>query len=80
MGMTITEVQARALELKLDVIIALDRMITSAELRLSAIFREIDRHRERKQFAKALRAPLSKVADGEFEAITTAPQLQSSNE
>ena len=47
-GMTIDNVQGRALELKLESVDGLDRLITSAEIRRSATFREIDRHRDRK--------------------------------
>jgi hypothetical protein len=79
-GMTIDYVQAKALELKLEFIDGLDRLITSAELRRSAIFREIDRHRDRKQFAKALRAKIAEIEDAEFETVATAPLQQPSSE
>ena len=75
-GLTIDSVQALALELKLKPIDHLDRLITSAEVRRSAIFREIDKHRDRKQFAKALQTKLAEIEDGE--AVTTAPQQPSS--
>jgi len=77
-GMTIDNVQGRALELKLESVDGLDRLITSAEIRRSATFREIDRHRDRKQFAKALRAKVAEIEDAEFEPVTTAPEQPSS--
>jgi len=75
-GLTIDSVQAQALELKLKTIDHLDRLITSAEIRRSGILREIDRHRDRKRFAKALRTEIAKIED---ETITTAPQQQPSS-
>jgi hypothetical protein len=77
-GITIDHVQAKALELKLEFIDGLDRLITSAELRRSAIFREIDRHRDRKQFAKNLRVKIAEIEDDE--AVTTVPPQQPSSE
>jgi hypothetical protein len=79
-GMTIDHAQARALEVKLEIIDGLDRLITSAEIRRSATFREIDRHRDRKQFAKALQTKIAEIEDAEFEAVTTAPQQQPSSD
>jgi hypothetical protein len=79
-GMTIDNVQGRALELKLEIIDGLDRLITSAELRRSATFREIERHRDRKQFTKALQTKIAEIEDAEFEAVTTAPQQQHSSD
>jgi len=76
-GLTIDDVQALALELKLKPIDHLDRLINSAEIRRSAILREIDRHRDRKQFAKALRTEIAKIED---ETVTTVPQQQPSSQ
>jgi hypothetical protein len=73
-GMTIDDVHARALELKFESIDGLDRLITSAEIRRSASLREIELHRDRKQFGQALRAQITKIEDSESETITTAPQ------
>jgi hypothetical protein len=70
-GLTIDSVQALALELKLKTIDYLDRLITSAEIRRSAVLREIDRHRDRKEFAKTLRTEIAKIEDP---TVTTAPQ------
>jgi hypothetical protein len=76
-GITIDDVQARALELKFKDIDGLDGLIISAKIRLSATLREIDLHRNRKQFAKDLQAEIIKIEDSEL-AITTAPQQPSS--
>jgi len=74
-GMTIDQVQGRALEFKLEQIDKVERLITLVEMRRSATFREIDRHRERKQFAKALRTKIAEIEATEAETITAAPQL-----
>jgi hypothetical protein len=79
-GMTIDNVQGRAMELKLEPIDGVERLIASAEIRRSAIFREIDRHRDRKQFAKTLRTKIAEIEDAEFEEVTTAPPQQPSGE
>jgi hypothetical protein len=78
-GITIDDVQARALELKLKTIDHLDRLTTSAEIRRSNTFREIDRHRDRKQFANALRTKIAEIEDAESETVTTVPQQQPSS-
>ena len=75
-GMTIDDVQARSMELKLKSIDHLDRLTTSAEIRRSNTFREIDRHRDRNKFAKTLRTEIVKIED---ETVTTAPQQQPSS-
>ena len=73
--MTIDQVQGRVLELKLEQIDKVERLITMVEMRRSATFREIDRHRDRKQFAKALRTKIAEIEATEAETITAAPQL-----
>ena len=78
-GMTIDSVQARAMELKLKAIDHLVRLTTSAEIRRSNTFREIDRHRDRKQFAKVLRTKIAEIEDAESETVTTAPQQEPSS-
>src|SRR5262249_45386880 len=78
-GLTIDSVQARAMELKLKPIDHLDRLTTSAEIRRSNTFREIDRHRDRKQFAKVLRTKIAEIEDAESETVTTVPQQEPSS-
>jgi len=58
--MTIDQVQGSAMAHKLEKVDKVERLITLVEMRRSATFREIDRHRDRKHFAKALR---TKIAD-----------------
>jgi hypothetical protein len=72
-GRTMDTVQGQALELKLDTIERIDRLIMSAEMRRSAVFAEIDRHRNRKQFAANLRSKVAAIEDAQFETLTTTP-------
>jgi hypothetical protein len=70
--------RARVIEPKLKSIERIDRLIMSAEMRRRAIFREIDRHRDRKQFAVALRTKLAEIEKAELETVPTAPLQPSS--
>jgi hypothetical protein len=78
-GLTIDSVQARAMELNLKDIDHLDRWTTAAEIRRSNTLREIDRHRDRKKFAKVLRTKIAEIEDDESETVTTVPEQKPSS-
>jgi hypothetical protein len=77
-GMTIENAKLLAIEKKLKNVERIDRLIMSAEMRRAATFREIDRHRDRKQFAAALRTKLAEIEKAGLETVTTAPLQPSS--
>jgi hypothetical protein len=67
--LTMEQVNAQTLAIKLDDIERIDRMIALAEARRNAALREMDRHR--KALAEQLRRATDIVEDAEFAAIPT---------
>jgi hypothetical protein len=65
-GQTMDTVEVRALVLALDSIETIDGLIMSAEIRRNAAFREINRHRDHKAFAKNLRDAIHEVDEAEL--------------
>ena len=70
-GATMESVQGRALELALSSVEHIDRLIMSAEARRNAALREINRHRDRKAFARALRDKVRDIEDAEVNGVET---------
>lgn len=66
-GLSLNEVTAKTLEIKLDSIERLDRMLASAEARRNNSLREIDRHRE--AFGAGTRAGIEEVEDAEYQDL-----------
>ena len=66
-GLTIDAVMAETLSVKLDDIERIERMITTADARLEANLRELDRHRA--VLAQALKHATKDVEDAEFEDV-----------
>jgi hypothetical protein len=64
---TMASVVATAFMEKFDDIERIDRLITIAERRRNALFREIDRHRT--TFGPALRNKITEIDDAEFEVV-----------
>jgi hypothetical protein len=70
-GATTNTVQTRALELVLDFVERIDRLTLIAEGRRNTVLHEIDRHRDRKAFAQALRDKVRDVEDADFTHVET---------
>jgi hypothetical protein len=68
-GLTLDEVTAKTLEIKIDVFERIDRMLASAEARRNNALREIDRHRE--AAGAATRRAIDEVEDVEFRDVET---------
>jgi hypothetical protein len=68
-GLTLDEVTAKTLEIKIDVFERVDRMLASAEARRNNSLREIDRHRE--AAGAATRQAIDEVEDAEFRDVET---------
>jgi hypothetical protein len=68
-GLTIDEVTAKTLEIKIDVFERIDRMLASAEARRNNALREIDRHRD--AAGAAVRQAIDEVEDVEFSDVET---------
>jgi hypothetical protein len=66
-GLSIDDVMAQTVALKLEAIERIDRMLASAEGRRDAALRELTRHRE--TLAVAVRRATEKIDDAEFEEI-----------
>jgi hypothetical protein len=66
-GLSMDDVTAQTLALKLEAIERIDRMLASAEGRRDAALRELTRHRE--TLAVAVRRATEKIDDAEFEEI-----------
>ena len=64
-GRTIESVQSSALEMAIDCIGRIDRLIVSAEPRRNSAWREINRHRDRKAFARSLRDEVRNIENAE---------------
>jgi hypothetical protein len=67
-GLTMEHVMAETLADRIEVIERIDRMVTSAEQRRSAMLREVDRHRT--SLASRLRLASDEVVQAEFEDVT----------
>lgn len=72
-GLMIDAVMAETLSVKLDDIERIERMITTAEARLEANLRELDRHRA--VLAQALKRATKDVEDAEFEDVAPGGAL-----
>jgi hypothetical protein len=70
-GATMETVQARALVWTLNNVERIDRLTKDAEMRRNAVLREIDRRRDHKTFAQALRAKVRDVEGAEFKRLET---------
>ena len=68
-GVTMGSVQAQALALAIGVVGQIDHLAMSAEVRRNAVWREINRHRDRKSFARALRNEIGDIEDAEVKCI-----------
>ena len=68
-GLTLDEVTAKTLEIKIDVFERVDRILASAEARRNNALREIDRHRE--AAGAATRRAIDEVEDAEFRDVET---------
>ncbi len=68
-GLSLSEVTAKTLEIKLDSIERLDSMLASAEARRNNSLREIDRHRG--AFGARMRAGIEEVEDAEYTDLET---------
>lgn len=68
-GLSIADVTAKTMEIKLDEFERLDRMLASAEARRNNALREIDRHRE--ALGLAARRAVEEVEDAEFKDVET---------
>ena|SRR5208283_3815161 len=68
-GLSLDEVTASTLEIKLDSVERLDRMLASAEARRNNSLREIDRHRE--ALGAGMRKGIEEVQDVEFTDLET---------
>jgi len=66
-GLSMDDVMAQTVALKLEAIERIDRMLASAEGRRDAALRELTRHRE--TLAVAVRRATEKIDDAEFEEI-----------
>jgi hypothetical protein len=66
-GLTMDDVMARALALRLHDVEQIDRMIMNAEIRRNAALRELDRHRA--AAADVMRRAIDEVEDAEFEVV-----------
>ena len=66
-GLSVDDVMAQTVALKLEAIERMDRMLASAEGRRDAALRELTRHRE--TLAAAVRRATEKIDDAEFEEI-----------
>ena len=66
-GLSVDDVMAQTVALKLEAIERMDRMLASAEGRRDAALRELTRHRE--TLAVAVRRATEKIDDAEFEEI-----------
>ena len=64
-GRTIESVQSSALEMAIDCIGRIDRLIVSAEARRNSAWREINRHRDRKAFVRSLRDEVRNIENAE---------------
>jgi hypothetical protein len=62
-GHSMESAQSKALELGIDIINYINRWDMSAEARRNAALREIERHRDRKAFARALRDQVRQIED-----------------
>ena len=75
-GRSMESVQSKALEMAIAEIARIERMAMSAEARRNATLREIDRHRDRKPFGRALRDQVRNIEDAELNRVgikTIAP-------
>jgi hypothetical protein len=70
-GLTMDEVMAQALSIKIDDVERIDRMIMTAEARRNAALRELDRHRA--TLGRQLRRLAQEAEDAEFEVIEARP-------
>ena len=73
-GLTIEAIMARTLDVKLDSVERLDRMLASAEARRNNALREIDRHRE--TLGAATRRALEDPRDVEFREVGSGVTLE----
>ena len=63
--------QGLALELALDSVDRIERLAMSAEARRNAAWREINRHRDRKEFARSLHDEVCAIEKAELQSIGT---------
>lgn len=68
-NLSVNELPAQALEIKLDTIERFERMLASAEARRITALREIDRHRE--ALGAAARRAIEEAEDGDFTEVET---------
>ena len=68
-GLSVDDVMASTLDVKLDSIERLDRMLASIEARRNNSLREIDRHRE--ALGAGMRKGIEEVQDVEFTDVET---------
>jgi hypothetical protein len=69
-GLTMEDVVAEALSIKIDTVERIDRMLASAEARRNNALREIDRHRS--ALGAALRQAIDEVQDVQYRDVETS--------